>query len=101
MQAGRRKQKTKKRRLFGVLIELALFIFIIVAGITFLQGQARLAERKSKLDELNAQVLREQDRGSSLAGIMENGLTSEYVEDEAHKVGYIYPDERVFYDRAE
>ena len=96
-----RKQKSKKRRLIGVLVEFALFIFIIVAGITFLQGQAKLSERKEELNGINTKIQAEQERESSLADIMENGLTSEYVEEEARKAGLIYPDERVFYDKAE
>ena len=101
MPARQRKQRSKKRRLITVLVEFALFIFIIIAGITFLQGQSRLAERKETLGNLEAQIHAEQDRGTSLADILENGLTSEYVEGEARKSGFIYPDERVFYDKAE
>ena len=92
-----KKPKTKKRR--SIFLRVLLVAFLCYAVGSFVQLQAELSDRNNQLNELNAKIDQQQQTNKEYDTMLKEDNYSQYIAKIAReKLGYIYPDERIFVD---
>ncbi len=72
---------------------------MLVFSITLIQMQVELENRKRELSALEEQTVEQQDKNDELKRLLSIGGSEKYIEEMARdKLGFVYPDERVFID---
>ena len=92
-----KKQKARKRR--GIFLKLLLAAFLCYGLTSLVMLQMDLAQKNEELDVINKKIVSQQQTNEELKTMLGQSDYSEYIERIAReKLGYVYPDERVFID---
>lgn len=91
------KQKTRKRK--GILLKLLLAAFLCYGLTSLVMLQLDLSRQNDKLDTVQRKITAQEQTNAELKTMLEQNNYSEYIARIAReKLGYVYPDERVFID---
>ncbi len=92
-----KKKGTKKRR--SIFLRLILIGFLCYGLISFFMLQMDLAQKDQELQEINKKIQTQQQTNEELKTMLGEEHYSEYIARIAReKLGYVYPDERIFVD---
>lgn len=92
----------KRRSHFADLFKLALFALVLVYAVgLIIQTQADIAEQRSQIDKLNADIISMRQANDEYQRILKTADEEEYMFTVAvEKLGYAYPRERRFYAKS-
>lgn len=92
----------KRRSHFADLFKLALFVLVLVYAVgLIIQTQADIAEQRSQIDKLNADIISMRQANDEYQRILKTADEDEYMFTVAvEKLGYAYPRERRFYAKS-
>lgn len=91
-----RSEKKRPKRSFILILGLVLIVGSF--AITIVSKQLEIREKKQERAQ-KQQVLEQQQRENDyLKSVLQNDDKSDFMEQEARKHGYGYPNEKVFYD---
>lgn len=94
--ARRQKRSARGTGIIVTVITLTVFIYLLA---TFINLQTDIKEKKTKLSEISAQYERQLAENEELQKLIDEGDEARYIERIAREQrGYVYPDERVYYD---
>ena len=89
----------KKNKRLGVFTKVFLCGFAVYAAITLISLQLQINDRKSEINGLSNDLVKQKITNAELKEVLDNGLNDEYVAREAReKLGYASPGERIFVD---
>ena len=92
-----KKKGTKKRR--SIFLRLILIGLLCYGLISFFMLQMDLAQKDQELQEINKKIQTQQQTNEELKTMLGEEHYSEYIARIAReKLGYVYPDERIFVD---
>ena len=95
---------TRKKPRINTSLFLAVAAFAIVCYffISFFHLRTQVSAKQAELAEVQAQVQQQQAKNEDLEQLLESGDFDAFVEKRARDedLGYVYPDERVYYDMA-
>ena len=90
--------RKKKKSLF---IRLAVLSFIAVITFLLVDMQIEVNSKKRELEQLKSDIAAQELENAESQRLLDMGDDAEYVERAARdKLGYAYPDEKVFVDRS-
>lgn len=88
-------KKAKKSKIIRVAM-LAFFIYVVVS---FSVMQVDISKRKASLDSMHSEIKEQQYLNKEIQSIIDSSTDSEYIMRIAReKLGFVFPDERVFVD---
>ncbi|MFZ2537802.1 MAG: septum formation initiator family protein [Oscillospiraceae bacterium] len=88
-------KKAKKSKIMCV----ALTVFFIYVVASFAVMQVDISKRRTSLDAMQTEINEQQYLNKEIQSILDSGTDSEYIMRIAReKLGFVYPDERVFVD---
>ena len=96
-----RKMKAKKRKpqKYSFILTLALLLAAGYFVISFISAQLEIREKEKQAAEVRAQVEQQQAENERLQAVVDGGDEKAYIERVAReKLGYVMPDEKVYYD---
>ncbi|MDL2323727.1 septum formation initiator family protein [Ruminococcaceae bacterium OttesenSCG-928-A16] len=97
--ANAEKNKQKKTSLSGLVLKLAVAAAAVYLGVSFVSGQLQVASMRKELNNVTAETNRQKAENAELQKILDAGDENAYIERVAReKLGYAWPDERVFID---
>lgn len=92
-----KKKGTRKRK--NLFLRLVLFGFLCYGVVSFFMLQMDLAEKNQQLEEINRKIRTQEQTNKELETMLGEEHYSEYIARVAReKLGYVYPDERIFVD---
>ena len=96
----KKRPKTKKRRRPGgiliTVITLTVFLYLLVS---FINLQLDIGEKRASLSALKTQYAQQTAANDELSALLDKEDQNALMERVAReKRGYVYPDERVYYD---
>lgn len=96
-----RKMKASKKRKRSIILELAVVVVAVYFVASYVQIQVQINEASQKCDEVSAACDEQQMKNKELQRLLDSGSEEEYIERVAREqLGYVKPDEKVFYDVA-
>lgn len=88
-------RKAKKSKIIRIAF-VAFFIYVVVS---FAIMQIDISKRKASLDAMQSEIKEQQYLNKQMQGILDSGTDTEYIMRIAReKLGFVFPDERVFVD---
>ncbi len=88
-------RKAKKSKIMRV----ALTVFFIYVVASFTVMQIDISKRRDSLNALQAEINEQQYLNKEIQSILDSGTDTEYIMRIAReKLGFVFPDERVFVD---
>lgn len=92
----------KRRSHLADMFKLALFVLVLVYAVgLIIQTQADIAEQRSQIDKLNADIISMRQANDEYQRILKTADEDEYMFTVAvEKLGYAYPRERRFYAKS-
>ena len=92
-----KKKGTHKRR--RLLFRLVLLAVLCYGAVSFVMLQMDLAQKDQQLDEINQKIEAQKQTNEELKAMLNEEHYGEYIARVAReKLGYVYPDERIFVD---
>ncbi len=92
-----KKRGTRKHK--SIFLRLVLVGFLCYGAISFFMLQSNLVERNQQLEEINQKIKEQEQTNKELQTMLSEENYSEYIARVAReKLGYVYPDERIFVD---
>ncbi len=92
-----KKKGTRKRK--SLFLRLVLAGFLCYGAVSFFMLQSDLAEKNQQLEEINQKIQAQEQTNKELQTMLGEEHYSEYIARVAReKLGYVYPDERIFVD---
>ena len=91
----------KKFKLRGsVLLAFAFLAIVCYFFISFFSLHTQVSEKRAEVDALKVEVSERREKNEDLEDRLEKGDLDSFVEKRARDedLGYVYPDERVYYD---
>lgn len=83
----------------NVIFKIAVIVCIVYSAFSLFNMQVQLFDKKQQLNDINQMCAKQRLINKDLEQTLEMGGNSEYMEKVARdKLGYVYPDERVFVD---
>ena len=96
MKKQKRKQKRQPVSIILAVICFTVFGYLLVS---FISLQVEISAKKAALEELTGQYEQQLAENAELQAVLDGGNEEEYIERIAREQrGYVYPDERVYYD---
>ena len=94
------KKKTKVKA--SLILAVALFAMACYFFISFFHLRTQVSARRAEVAAIRTQVEQQQEKNADLEQLLESGNFDAFVEKRARDedLGYVYPDERVYYDMA-
>lgn len=93
------KKKSKKKR--SIILILAVLVFTVYAAGVLIHNQFEIAEQNRQKAAIESQVADEKVKNEELKDQLRSDGDKEYIARMAReKLGYVYPDERVYVDDA-
>lgn len=84
-----------------MLLRVSVCTFAVYIAFTLISMQLDVAAKRRELATLTASVEQQKLENSETQRLLENGDDRAYIEYMAHeKLGYAYPDEKIFIDRS-
>ena len=95
-----KKKGTKKHKSFFLRLALiGFFGFLCYGVVSFFMLQMDLAQKDQELQEINQKIQTQKQTNQELKTMLGEEHYSEYIARVAReKLGYVYPDERIFVD---
>lgn len=94
-----RKNKQKKKRRNSFIILAACLVFVCYFTFTIVDQQSNIKAASQEKEQLQNQLNEQLLENEELSRLIEEGEEADYMERIAReKLGYVMPDERVFYD---
>ena len=91
----------RRKRRSSFFVKITTFCFIVCAAVAFIQSQADVVSKRRELAALQESIKLQQASNDEIKRILEGGNDMEYIERIAReKLGYAYPDEKIFIDRS-
>lgn len=88
-------KKSKKAK----ILRIALLAFLAYTVVSFMVIQIDITNRRESLDSVKSKLSEQQYLNKEMQSILDAGTDSEYIMRIAReKLGYVFPDERVFID---
>lgn len=95
------KMKTSRKRKKSIILELAVVAVAVYFVASYVQVQVQINQAGQKCDEISAVYNAQQLENKELQRLLDSGSEEEYIERIAREqLGYVKPDEKVFYDVA-
>ena len=92
------KRKRKKQK-HSFILSLALLLAVGYFVISFVSTQLDIREKEKEAAALQEQITQQVAENERLQAVVDGGDESEYIERVAReKLGYVMPDEKVYYD---
>ena len=93
------KPNSRHRSHFGDLVKLTLFLLLLIYAVgVIIQTQADIAEQKTQIEKLRAEITETRQENDEYQRILNTDDEEEYMFTVAvEKLGYAYPRERRFY----
>lgn len=89
------KHKTKKSK----ILRLALIAFLIYVAVSFVVMQLDISRRRQDLQTIQQTLSEQQYLNKEMQTIIDSGTDTEYIMRMAReKLGFVFPDEKVFID---
>lgn len=93
------KAKPKKKQKHSFLLTLALLLLAGYFVISFVSAQLDIREKEKEAARIQARVEQQQQENARLQAVVDGGDEDAYIERVAReKLGYVMPDEKVYYD---
>ena len=94
--------QTKSKFNSSIILTVALLAVVCYFCVSFFNLRAEIADKTAEVKALEQQVEQQQAQNIELEQLLENGDLDAFVEKRARDedLGYVYPDERVYYDLA-
>lgn len=90
---------TKRKQRVPALVKVALFCFALYAAVSLIHLQLQISSKTALLAELDAAIQSRTSENAALRESVQQGATDDQVAAVARdKLGYAYPQERVFVD---
>ena len=91
----------RKRRKKNLLLRISVCTFAVYIAFTLISMQLEVAAKRRQLASLTAGVEQQKLANAETERLLELGDDEAYIEYMAHeKLGYAYPDEKIFIDRS-
>ena len=91
----------KRKRKSSFFVKVVTFCFIVCAAVAFIQTQSDVVSKRRELAALEESIKLQQASNDEVKRILDGGTNLEYIERIAReKLGYAYPDEKIFIDRS-
>lgn len=91
----------RRKRKANWLMRTALLCSIAYVVVTLIGMQVEVNEKRRYLVSVEREVYRQQAENAEIKRILDGGTDREYIERVARdKLGYAYPDEKIFIDRS-
>lgn len=92
--------KRRKRRA-NWLMRLIMLCTVICVAVSLISMQVEVTSKRRDLAALEREIYRQEMENAEIKRILDGGTDREYIERVARdKLGYAYPDERIFIDRS-
>ena len=92
--------KRRKRR-SSIFVRMITLSFIICAMVSFIKAQSEVEAKRRELIALEESIQLQQMENDEIRRVLDGGTDLEYIERVAReKLGYAYPDEKIFIDRS-
>lgn len=89
------KEKMKKSK----VLRLALLAFVGYVAVSFIIVQVDISKRKESLEAVEQELAQQEYLNEEMQSILDSGTDTEYIMRMAReKLGFVFPDERVFID---
>ena len=91
----------RRKRRSGFLVKIITLSFVVCAAVSFIHSQSEVASKRRELAVLNESIVLQQTKNDEVKRILDGDNDLEYIERIAReKLGYAYPDEKIFIDRS-
>ncbi len=91
--------KSKKKRRVPAIVKMALFCFALYAAVSLIHLQIKISDKSVRIAQLDAEIRERTMQNETLRSVIEKGASDEDIASVARsKLGYAYPQERVFID---
>jgi len=91
----------RRKRKSGFLVKIITLSFVACAAVSFIHSQSEVASKRRELAALNESIELQQTENDEVRRILDGDNDLEYIERIAReKLGYAYPDEKIFIDRS-
>ncbi|NCB29566.1 MAG: septum formation initiator family protein [Clostridia bacterium] len=91
--------ESKKKRRVPVVVKVALFCFALYAAISLIHLQVKISEKGARIAQLDAEIQKRTTQNEALRSVIDKGASDDDIAAIARdKLGYAYPQERVFVD---
>ncbi len=91
----------RKRRRSNILVRIAILCIITYAALALIGTQVQVSAKRRQLKALEADIQRQELLNAEAARLLSLGDDEKYIERIARdKLGFAYPDERIFIDRS-
>lgn len=95
----KKKKNSPKKQKFSFILSLGLLLLAGYFVISLINVQMDIKDRKEQAEKLDAQYEEQLAENARLQGVVDGGNEDEYIERVAReKLGYVMPDERVYYN---
>ena len=96
MKSENKRRKHPTHKIIITVMILTVFIYLLA---TFINLQFGINEKKAQLSELSNQYEQQLEENDELQKLIDEGDEAQFIERIAREQrGYVYPDERVYYD---
>ena len=96
-----RRLARRKKRGSGFLVKIITLSFVACAAVSFIHSQSEVASKRRELAAINESIELQQIENDEVRRILDGDNDLEYIERIAReKLGYAYPDEKIFIDRS-
>ena len=94
------RKRTKSKVNTSIILAVAAFALVCYFFISFFSLRTQVAAKRAQVADLRTQVQQQDEKNEQLAQLLESGNFDAFVEQRARDadLGYVYPDERVYYD---
>ena len=97
----RRKRQRRQNRMSMFLVSLVVVMILVAVGVRSISLKEKGAEYDATIASLEKQIEEENVRTREIKEFEDYTKTNAYVEQIAHKLGLVYPDETIFIDKDE
>lgn len=96
MRRSEARAQLKRNRMIAVIVGIAVICLGSIMAIRILSLHAQNQELEARKARLDEQILAQEQRQEELDDDEEYVRTTDYIEEKAKSIGYVYPDEIIF-----
>lgn len=91
----------RKKRKPNLLVRLFVLGFVVFTSLSLITMQLEVANKRRELEQLQRSIQQQELMNADTRRLLGDGTDLDYIERIARdKLGYVYPDEKVFIDRS-
>lgn len=96
---AKKKKKSAGQRSFSVILFVAIVLLVGYFSVSIIQAQVEISRQEQAVGELQAQIDEKLAENEDLQKALDSGDEAAYMERVARdSLGYVMPDEKVYYD---